>query len=604
MRPTQLPRRSRPRDPGWFALVLPLLVLAQDAPVALDRATQARKWLDEAGAALDRCAWEDVERLANWAREGLPYASDPWFDALFQETYARDRLWRPQEVMGCMRLGMAALSDRDREGELGLREEFGPSSPALLGRILRMQSAGVRVMQSEGKHEQALVYLHDILDVLQTRTVEDGKRLGARVLLDAAWSERALGRASQAETAFTELRDGFPGTREAAIAMVMLQQGPEGSAAYRGKYSGDPRHLARVEAVRKAVPSAYRRLAARLGREQAALPRSPVGVADVFPGASPSGAITLVDHRCPSTAPVVVVFSEALALDVEDLETVLVHELCHAVLSIELGPRYGELPIWIAESISMWAAGQWESFPDVALALRLRRAPERFHTPAFWIDEPLRLVEATCGDATAESGLALWKRAYEPDRAMATLVARLQTHEPIENLVRELFGLFEPAELTATRDLELQLRSRQMPSVPLVARIVKAKSEGSEAWLLACEEVLAGKPTADGSAATVRRVPNVAQGFALSQRAKALEALVRPAEALIAYDELHGRRLEHPAYAEDSRIGRVRCLQALGRKEEALAAASALALDAYSPKVAEWARKQVENLRRPGSSGR
>ena len=600
MRPTPMPRRSRPRDAVCLALVLPLLAWAQDAPAALDKATQARKWLDQAGAALDRCAWEDAGRLAVWAREGLPYASDPWFDALFQETYALDRLWRPREVLGCMRLAMAALSERDLQGELGLKEEFGPSTPALLGRVLRMQSAGVRVMQSESQHEQALVYLHAIQGTLQTRTVEDGARLGARVLLDAAWSERALGRASQAESAFTELRDGFPGTRDAAIAMVMLQQGSEGAAAYRGKYSGDPRHQPRIEAVRNAVPSARRRLAARMGREEATLPRSPVGVADVFSGAGPWGALTVADHRCPSTPPVVIVFSEGLALGVEDLETVLVHELCHAVLSIELGPRYAELPIWVAESISMWAAGQWETFPDVALALRLRRAPQQFHTPAFWIGEPLRLVESPCGNATVESGLALWKRAYEPDQAMATLVARLKTDEPIDDILRELFGLFEPAELTATRDLELQLSNRQGPSVPLVARIVKAKYEGPEAWLLACEEVLAGKPTPKGSAAAVRSVPKVAEGFALWQRAKALEALARPAEALIAFDELNGRRLVHPVYAEDSRIGRVRCLQALGRKEEALAEAGALALDGFSPQVTDWARKQVENLRRPG----
>lgn len=594
MRSTSLPMLPGPWSPLSLALVLPLLVSAQDAPAARDKTVQAREWLEQAGAAVDRCAWADAERLSVWAREGLPYASDAWFDALFHETYALDRLWRPSEMTGCMNLAMAAMSDREREGDQGLGDEYGLPTPGVLGRVLRIQTAGVRVMQSEGRHEQALTYLHGMLDLLQEKRVEDGARLGARVLLDAAWSERSLDHEQEVKIALTELRDHFPGTRDAAIAMVMLQQGLEGAAAYRGKYAGDARHLARIEALRAALPGARKRLAARLGREETALPRCPVGVADVYPGSGQVSAITEVDHHCPSIPPVVIVFSEGLALDSENVESVLVHELCHAVLSIELGAHYAELPVWVSESISQWAAGQWASMPDHALALRLLRAPERFPTPAFWIEEPLRVVEPTCGSGTFESGLALWKRANEPDRAMTRMIARLTTQLPINECLVDFLVVAEHPELAAARGLEFQLQDRRMPSVPLVERIVQAKSQGPGAWLAACDDVLAGKRTPQAPTPAVPGVPHVAQGFALWQRAKALETLARPAEALIAFDELHRRRLEHPTYVENTRIGRVRCLQALGRKEEAQAEARALAFDAFSPEVARWARKQVE----------
>ena len=125
---------------------------------------------------------------------------------------------------------------------------------------------------------------------------------------------------------------------------------------------------------------------------------------------------------------------------------------------------------------------------------------------------------------------------------------------------------------------------RRQCRVPPVTKLLEAKAKSPAALLLACDEILAAGP------------PVIAQGFALWQRAKALESLNRMAEALAAFDELHRHRLDHPAYVENARIGRARCLMALGKRDDAVVELTALAQDAFSKDVATWATKKSEEL--------
>jgi tetratricopeptide (TPR) repeat protein len=555
---------------------------AAPVPDATTRAAAGDAHLQQAGQAAQRCDWEDMLRLATLALGNLQYASDAWFEALYHKTVAQDRLRLPEEVRGSERFALEALSVRERKQ--GQHEELGPPTPSTLSRALSIQILVARALQSAGEHEPALMRLKGVLDILQRVQVEDGRALAARVLLDAAWGERALGNEEQARTALSELRDHFPATREAAIAMVLLQEGPEGPQAYRGKYAGDARHRARIEAVRAAIPAARARLAARLRREEGTLPRCPVGVADVYPGSGETSAITETDSRRACVSPVVIVFSEGLALEAEDLEQILVHELAHAVLSRELGARYGELPVWVTESISQWAANQWPGSAKVALTQRLLRAPERFATPSFWIEDPLRISAGPCGSATQESGLALWQLGEDPDSGMLTLIARLSQGEPLERSLEPLLGPGVPFEMAAARELEHHLEELRQGSAEHVARLVAAKAAGPKALLQACDAVLEAAP------------PAIAHGYALWQRAKALEALGRTTEALLAFEELHRRRLEHPAYVENARIGRARCLLSVERREEAAAELARLQRDAFTPAVAAWANRLLTEL--------
>ena len=154
----------------------------------------------------------------------------------------------------------------------------------------------------------------------------------------------------------------------------------------------------------------------------------------------------------------------------------------------------------------------------------------------------------------------------------------------VRRCLEPLLGQDTSLDLAATRALEHHLEELRRPSAAHVARLVAARAKGPQGVLAACDAVLAASP------------PAIARGYALWQRGRALEALGRAAEALAAFDDLHRRRLEHPAYVERARIGRARSLRSLGRREDAMAELARLERDAFSPDVAVWAKRTLADL--------
>ncbi len=536
-----------------------------------------------------RCAWGEVEMYASWAMGSARPGSDPWLAAVAALTRARYERWAPDGSLALVREAMARATDRELNGPHGLGRELGTLTPESQALVCEIGILAARELQGRGDHEAAMFYLRDVLDRVREAPGEDRDRLFAQAMLDSARSSMSLGRAGESLNFLRHLRERSASQLEGAIATVLLQQGPEGVDAYRGRYQGDPAHRARLQQLVAAAPSARVRVARRFGLDERGLEDVAVGVADQPAIQGNLGAITLGDPRRRAFPPVVVVFSQVLAIGYLDMESMLVHELCHAALIEELGLACESLPGWVVEGIPQFVAGQWEDVADSILAQRAMEDPAGFGSPAFWVEHPLPLESDPCGNpASPAVGLALWGLTDEFSRQRPLeIVDLLRRGGGVEETLRQVFGQ-EPEECLrqARAEVERRLDERRHAAWPDIEALVRARERGPEAGVECSERILAGKPT------------RLARGLALWDRARALEAQGRVEQAMAAFDELASGRSDQPIYIEGALLGRARCLLALGRLAEAERELASLARDAMVSEVAAWASEQLLELRR------
>ncbi len=549
----------------------------------------ATKHLMKLRMAEARCAWAEVEMHASWAMGSVRPGSDPWLAAVAALARARYERWEPDGSLALVREAMARATDRELNGPHGTGLELGTLTPESRALVCEIEILAARELQGRGDHEAAMFYLRDVLDRAGEAPGEDRDRLLAQSMLDSARSSMSLGRAAESLNFLRHLRERSASQLEGAIATVLLQQGPEGVDAYRGRYQGDPAHRARMQQLFAAVPSARVQVARRFGLDERGLEHVAVGVADQPALQGNLGAITLGDPRRPAFPPVVVIFSQVLAIGYLDMESMLVHELCHAALIEELGLACESLPGWVMEGIPQFVAGQWEDVADSLLAQRALEDAADLGSPAFWVEHPLPLESDPCGNPDSPAvGLALWGLTDESSRQRPLEIVDLLRREVgIEETLRQVFGQEPETCLKEARaEVERRLDERRHAAWPDIEALVRARERGPEAGVESAERILAGKPT------------RLARGLALWDRARALEALGRLEQALAAFEELASGRSDQPIYIEGALLGRARCLLALGRLAEAERALASLARDAMVPEVAAWASEQLLELRR------
>lgn len=566
--------------------VAPVIVMLLGAWIPLDRSSETRVAgaLEAVRAARAVCDWQATIARARDVQELTPRGSDAWFEAAGLANLALYEAWNPDDLEHNARDVIDALAMVRRRQPGLVRSALGPLHPRTAGFVVGVEIQLAHVLQSRGLHVEALGHLRFVLDDLAQGPCEGSAEYMGTAGLDAARSLDLLGRTKEARKALISLRDNFPGSRAAATASVLLQSGADGSGAYRGKYAGDEAQAQRMRAILDSVPRVRERLAQRLGWKSADVPDIPVGFVDLPEDMRQMGALTEGDPRRPVFVPIVMVFSEAVALDMMDFETILVHEFTHAVLMRVLGPAYHQLPFWLCEGLSEAVAGQTDASIDFLLANLLSGDTRTFVSGHIWKLNPISFEDGPCASivATGASLAILPLVKAKGIEGVRALIAELRGGRTIDEALNKVMDRNLAKYLADARErVTAELEERRRPAQITAHHIAKAEESGPESVLARADEAIH-----DG-------VRGIALGFALWKRAAALEHLGRSAEALAAYRVLHAARHEFPSYVELARMGEARLLLALGQSAEAERTLRAFERDAMTKEAASWARAKL-----------
>jgi tetratricopeptide (TPR) repeat protein len=531
-------------------------------------------------AAVARCDWRQAELHAELVVESSERGSESWLGGVAALAQIRIQLASP---LGFEELAREALELVERVDQAPQSQTLSPSAERSAAQI---EIALANAFQHRGSHAMAIVHLRRAATRLRSGRAESPDRPLAETLLGLARSLRIQGLDEQSRPLLEELRDRFEGSTESAIAAVLLQQGPEGITAYRGRYEGDAGHAQRMRVLWDMLPSARAEVANAFGTDAQALERVHVGTVDRLEGFAGLGAVTLTDPRQPEFSPVVVVFSRPLALRPGDMRETLVHELGHAALSLELGLAHEDLPDWLVEGAVQAVAAPWDKLADDILAHPLTREPQAFIADSFRADRLVDFSTPPCRrTASRAAGLGLW--AMEKgilERGWKGLVPALRKHADVDAALEEAFGHLPPPQGWIEREIVQRLERRRAAALPDLRAMLAAHDRGPAEGLEFAERLLAGSPSP------------LARGLALWDRAGALEALGRLEEAHAAYEALDRDRSTATAYAEAARQGRIRCLLKLGREAQAERELVALERDAVTPVVKEWASDYLRDV--------
>jgi hypothetical protein len=165
------------------------------------------------------------------------------------------------------------------------------------------------------------------------------------------------------------------------------------------------------------------------------------------------------------------------------------------------------------------------------------------------------------------------------------LVPALRRHASVDLALDEAFGQAPPPPVWIEAEIARRMAERRAAALYDLEAIQRAHDRGPSEGLACAGRILAGSPTP------------LAHGFALWDRASALEALGRLEEAAAAFAELGGPRAPQSIYVESARRDRTRCLLKLGREEQAERELAALERDAVNPVLRTWAQQQLEEVR-------
>lgn len=531
--------------------------------------------------AVARCDWMSAEAHATLVLEASDRGSASWLGAvaaLAQVRYTAASPWGDQELL--------------REAlELVKAVEWNPHAVPLTSSAQRsaaqIELALANGLQARGNHEAAVLHLRKATTRLRSGLAESPEFPLAETLLAQARSLLVLDKESESRPLLEELRDRFAGTTQAAIASVLLQQRPQGLDAYRGRYQGDSGHAERMGILQSLVPEARAEVANALGIDLARLEQVFVGSVDRIEAQPTLGAVTLTDPRQFDFAPVVVVFSQPMALGMSTLREWLVHELGHAALSLELGLAHERLPDWLVEGAVQAVAAPWERLADRVLADHLRADQGAFFAPDFQMERLVDFRAEPCRRTSSPmAGLGLWplERGIR-ERGWRGLIPALRAQASVDAAIEQAFGQAPPPASVVEFEVAQLLERRRAAALPELETIREAHAKGPAEGLKFAENLLARSPTP------------LARGFALWDRADALEAVGRLEEALAAYRKLGWEGQAQLAYVQDARQGYIRTLLKLGREAQAERELAALERDATNRAISAWATHYLREVR-------
>jgi tetratricopeptide (TPR) repeat protein len=559
---------------AWGALPIPGSVQAQDAASA--RTQRLR-------AAFAVCDWDVVRRESEALRAESPRGSDGWIEA--QGALSGLYYWRfdpdPLERTACDVL--AAVVERGRAESQAARGASKPLSPSTAFVVLQTRLLFGRVLQHRRLHDEALVQTRLVLEDLQRGRVDAAQELDEQARLDAARSLYALGRTDEARRMLSSLRDLHPTAREAALATVMLEC-DVGPSAYRGKYAGDAAHLRRLAELARARVAAAERVAAVMGVDPESLRPVQVGLADSAAEFRGLGAYTSADVRLPEFPPVIVVFSEALALVPSQLQPFLTHEFGHAAAIRAWGMRHEALPSWLAEALARSVAGEIDGLFELLLSQILLADPGRFVREESCLTSSISFETSACGaEESMESGLL---GVLLAEGALPRFIAAMNAGKDGAEALRSACGMSLEEYRAAARERVLaRLRALRAECLPGLALIVDDSARSATAGLAAAEAILRSDP------------PPLVRSFARLARAEALAALARGPEAMAAWRELAADP-PNLRYAELARRGLAQSLIGAGLIREAVSSLRELQRDALTPETGAWALARLGELAR------
>ena len=142
-----------------------------------------------------------------------------------------------------------------------------------------------------------------------------------------------------------------------AAAAVRTHEG-----LYRGRYRHDPRFDRTFGELETAVGKALRVIEDRLGIEPQGVARIHVYVQDADPARYGHDRARCRTHRVGAEEfQHVDLYTEYFVSGDADLQTVVTHELVHAVMRERLGQkRYERLPVWLREGLAVYVADEGE----------------------------------------------------------------------------------------------------------------------------------------------------------------------------------------------------------------------------------------------------
>ncbi len=447
------------------------------------------------------------------------------------------------------------------------------------------------LLQSRGEHYEAIGHLSFLFDELLLQAGRIPQNLLVDLLAEAglasAQSLHALGRGEEALAVLSFLRAECGDRKEGALAAALLTMLPVPELWYEGKYSGDSPHAALREKVRSAIEPAARRMAQRVGIERSALPEFCVGVADKPRGLDSIAALTGSDPRCPALIVPIVIFAESLGLGRKGVETVLVHELVHAWLECELGPRAESMPGWVEEGLAMAFAGELETSAEARLEQRFIADPAGFLAPDYWERHPLELEDDGSRIVPADAFLLVLPLVESnAGRGAELFVERITAGESFESLLSDLTGLELDAYERAAHARALDfLDERRADAAGPLAVIEAARSQGDATGLQYIEEVCLG---AD--------FPPLARAWTLFARADLLSGLGRHEEASRAWRALAEERADHSPFLTKAVLEEARCFARAGKVEGARALYRSLQLSATRPEFLELLDREITKL--------
>lgn len=527
-----------------------------------------------------RREWMALAEAARSARTTLARGSDGWFEVSALLAEALYESWIPAELEALGRDVLTAVMESAgaRPGEPF--DVLARLSPAARPHTLDAYVLAAWAKQGLGDHEGALALLSGVSEIVHHGHVR-ASPITQRAGLDLGRSLLALGREQEGRAALTTVRDRFPGNEVAALAMVILESGKEGASAYRGKYEGDERHARRMAGLRRAIPAARKRVVLALELDEDDLPAILIGVADLPLGHPVELGYTEGDPRRPDLPPLILVASEALALDLQDPEQTLTHELSHAALLHELGLRYEAVPAWAREGLSNWVAEESGRIVTDFLGQRLLSDPAAFLGSGFEaLVEPR--FESEENAPALEAGLALQYLEEQPGPGgISRLLKELRGGRSFEEALRVVSELSLDGFLSKARRHVLRLFSEaRQEALTDLEELERGRRGGVEPALKAAEGMLRRDP------------PPLVLAFARHMRAECLGLLGRHQEEAAAYGEMALDSRSFAPHAEDVRLKRVRALIADARLSEAQQLLRDLRRDA----LGLGTRKEAERL--------
>ncbi|MBI3273440.1 MAG: tetratricopeptide repeat protein [Planctomycetes bacterium] len=307
-----------------------------------------------------------------------------------------------------------------------------------------------------------------------------------------------------------------------------------GDASYDGRFKQDPRFLALLAAApaarARAIAVVNRRLALGYADDGEILLRfrDALDLSQRRLRLVPGDPFVTAEETGPAGPRVHITAGvEALVSGAADLQVELVHELTHAIFLVRMGGAFARLPAWLREGIALWAAGQGPARVRYYLAKRE------------FFDEPALLVNGLDGPHGLrdypEDFLAFdYLESRGGEQAVQRLAASLAARRPWEEALLEAAGEEWPNFRTAARAYAVSALGRLAdPGLADYRLLVKAADALPLPEAAARVEALA--------AGFEKMHPGSAHARSASYfRGKALRALDRAADALVAFERVLG----------------------------------------------------------------